>query len=233
MTSLSPNSLESLAANLRNDGLPAIYVDRIVGELADHEVDIQHTAPFRSTSRRLGCIDDLRHVIVDGYRSQTFAGRHPRVTFILGSLTVAPACCIIYVLVVLAGFSALGHLLGISSIQEVISTPTALGQLEALLHCGSVLMYLGAAALIAHIAYASGSGIRWFLTASAIQTLVAVFTSLTFNLSLTPGDSSVAFGIGTAAPHSWTWPIVVQLAAQAAMPLVAARFALKRYFSPE
>ena len=227
-TSSSPRSFQALHGQLCRDGLPVNYVERIIGELADHQSDLDQSNAIRASRRQLGPTDVLRTSIVEGYRAQTFAGRHPILAFVVGSLLIAPICCIGYAVLTVFGLTVAGALLGAEDVHDIVSTTLAIIGLETTLRLGGILVYLGAAAAMASLVRRSGSGARWLLAATCVQCLVALLTTLSFELSTIPGQSHVLFGTPPDAELEAGWPLVTRIVAQVFMPLVVGLLVWKR-----
>jgi hypothetical protein len=94
---------EQLRDDLRRQGLPALYIDRLVEELADHAADLceEQNMEVREAYNQLGRTAELSAVARSEFDRWTFAGRHPILTFVLGPLIFAPA---VFVACLLAAF---------------------------------------------------------------------------------------------------------------------------------
>ncbi|HEY2412916.1 MAG TPA: hypothetical protein VGI40_11770 [Pirellulaceae bacterium] len=85
---------DELRHKLRKQNLPAAYINRLVEELSDHLLDTQseHTSMDAQTAfARLGSADTIATAASREFRSRTFAGRHPYLTFVFGPLAFVPA----------------------------------------------------------------------------------------------------------------------------------------------
>ena len=79
-----------LVEELRRQGLPSNRVNRLVEELTEHALDVfsenQIMDAERNLESRLGTPEHLATVAKDQFKKSTFAGRHPVLTFFVGSV---------------------------------------------------------------------------------------------------------------------------------------------------
>jgi hypothetical protein len=85
---VSPSWLEELHEQLRQEGLPPQYVERLLQELTDHFHDIQEEKGMDAEkvctpTTRMGEPSDLAPFIGSEYRKQYFSQKHPVVMFAL------------------------------------------------------------------------------------------------------------------------------------------------------
>lgn len=84
---------EQLRADLRRQGLPPHYIDRLVEELADHALDSQTENPSMEAQqayKALGTTEQLAATASREFRRRTFVSRHPWLAFVLGPVVLAP-----------------------------------------------------------------------------------------------------------------------------------------------
>jgi len=105
MSSLRRPSFNALACELIRRGIPFGYVCRVVGELRDHAHDLASGGTGNSAA--LGDPRVLADEITQTYRSRSFAGRHPCLTFALLPL---PLTLLTYVLCFVIGILFTGLL---------------------------------------------------------------------------------------------------------------------------
>jgi hypothetical protein len=92
------------ASQLRNDlrrqGLPTLYIDRLVEELADHAADLceDQNMEVQEAYNRVGATSELAVAARTEFDRWTFAGRHPVLTFVLGPVILAPVTFVACVL---------------------------------------------------------------------------------------------------------------------------------------
>jgi hypothetical protein len=177
----SQPQFERLRRELAHQGLPRRYVQRVMEEMQDHKEDILEETPAASVScvvedspawQRLGDPVQIAKAIAKEYRSRTFVGRHPILSFLAAPIPLS--------FVAWLGWMVLFGLL-IASFGEL--EPDR-GTLQwPLLFIWSVLTcYYGslvlpsalAAGLCCRWAYRSGRG-TWSLAGCA---LIAVFAGL-------------------------------------------------------
>ncbi|MBX7165338.1 MAG: hypothetical protein K1X74_03225 [Pirellulales bacterium] len=95
-----PHWLSSLSKDLVRQGLPPAYARRVAGELRDHRADLlrRHSLSaatsadaLASAERELGSPEELTARILHEYRARHFAGRHPRLTFLVAPVPLVLA----------------------------------------------------------------------------------------------------------------------------------------------
>ncbi len=85
---VNPPWLDELLDQLKREGLPPPYVERLRRELSDHLHDIQEekqgmdAGMVRTPNVRMGEPDDLAQFIGSEFRKQSFSQKHPIVTFV-------------------------------------------------------------------------------------------------------------------------------------------------------
>jgi hypothetical protein len=86
---VNPPWLEELREQVKQQGLPPQYVDRLLQELSDHFHDVQEekkgmgAGKVCTPSTRMGEPSDLAQLIGSEYRKQYFSQRHPVLMFAL------------------------------------------------------------------------------------------------------------------------------------------------------
>jgi len=95
---------DTLKGDLRRQGLPAAYIDRLIEELADHTIDLQTedtSMEAQQAYERLGTTEQLAAAANQEFRRRTFASRYPVLTFVLGPVAFVPA---IFIMMLLLAF---------------------------------------------------------------------------------------------------------------------------------
>ena len=94
-------SLRRLRRDLLRRGLPRNYVNRVIGEWADHLEDLSSAQlskeadmPQTKAVDFLGSETELAEAAVLQYRARTFAGRHPVWTFLVAPIPLLLLCWI-------------------------------------------------------------------------------------------------------------------------------------------
>jgi hypothetical protein len=226
-------SFKFLRRELRRHGLPARYVKRVLGELEDHQQDLeeQGTTVVADVGRCLGDPHQLVRTIVGEYQARTFCGRHPLLAFL-----AAPIPVTIFVWV---GFFVLFCLVG-SLLQVLLETemkrgalnwpPFLLWSLLTFHYASLVVPPAATAALFCRWAYRSGKG-RWSWVACALIAFLAGSIFFSFRLSSVPGESSLGMDSLFVMPflvHAPDFLLAKQLI-QTAAPLVVAALYLRKW----
>ena len=96
--------VDQLRNDLRRQGLPASYIDRLVEELADHAADLckDQNMEVQEAYDRLGVTARLASAARHEFDRGTFAGRHPVLTFVLGPVLFTPIAFVVNLLVAFA-----------------------------------------------------------------------------------------------------------------------------------
>ncbi len=100
MSSVKLQSLNELRGTLVRRGIPPRYVHRVTTELREHAEDLSKNGDSADTS--LGELSILADEITHTYKSRTFAGRHPWLTFGLLSLPFIIVTYTVWMFVALA-----------------------------------------------------------------------------------------------------------------------------------
>ena len=84
---------EALRVDLRRQNLPPAYIERLIEELTDHSIDLQTENPSMDAHNALHCLGDTQQLAIAAsheFRSRTFAGRHPWLTFVVAPFAFVP-----------------------------------------------------------------------------------------------------------------------------------------------
>lgn len=84
---------DQLRSDLRRQNLPPVYIERLIEELSDHSIDLQKENPSMDAQNAFDCLGNtqrLADVAGHEFRSRTFAGRHPWLTFIIAPFAFVP-----------------------------------------------------------------------------------------------------------------------------------------------
>jgi hypothetical protein len=103
---------DKLQSDLRRQGLPAVYIERLVEELTDHAIDSQtenSSMEAQQVFEQLGTTEHLAAIARQEFRRRTFASRYPVLTFILGPVAFVPAIFIIMLLLAFGIFLFIGY----------------------------------------------------------------------------------------------------------------------------
>lgn len=191
-------TLELLRRELRHRGLPRRYVERVVGELADHQSDIDSEAAAAGAivrvdaAHRLGDPAALADHVVETYQRRTFAGRHPVLTFVVAPLPALLAGWAVAYLVMAALGAAWFAAIGYGSM---------LG--SAVAQAGHALLTSLPPAIVAGafywLAVRSGRGWRWAAASCGLIALAAMSFSSTMIPPVEPGTGQLRIGFGMSA----------------------------------
>ena len=191
-------SLERLRCDLLRRGLPFRYVERVIGEWADHLED-SSTAQFSKEAEmpqtnplvQLGDESVLADATVLHYRSRTFAGRHPVWTFLVAPIPLLLLCWVGYYALIILGVFATGD--------EFFhrQSPTRHALVQFFLEASLQFPPIAATMVLAWLAHRSGQKLRWFVAACAIVALFAACHHTNFALPVGRGKGMLAIGIGS------------------------------------
>lgn len=190
-------SLNQLRRELLRRGLPNGYVERVVGEWADHvedqwnshiskEADMPQTNPIES----LGEEAELVESTVLRFRSRTFAGRHPIWTFLVAPIPLLLACWIVFY----AGLAAVMALVDKDALRT--ASPTAHGMTQFILQAALYLPPVAATLVLAWLAARSGQRQRWLAAACVLVALFAAGHHTNFALPIGRGQGQLMIGLG-------------------------------------
>lgn len=196
----APLSLERLRRHLAGRGLPSNYVERVIGEWADHLEDLS-TAQFSKEAEMpqtislsaLGDEQELADATVLHYWSRTFAGRHPVWTFLIAPIPLLLVCWLAYYAGIVLFVTAMG--------EDFLhrQSPTQHAIVQFLLETGLQLPPIAATALLAWLAHRSGHPLRWFMAACTLVAILAACHHATFALPIGRGKGMLAIGFGIGA----------------------------------
>lgn len=104
-----------LVKELRRQGLPRDYVDRLVDEWSDHASDLIQETPGMDAANdldtRLGTPEHLAEVATKEFRRRTFAGRHPILAFV-----ISPLLMVIFTTAIILAFTGVLLDLGVNNV---------------------------------------------------------------------------------------------------------------------
>ncbi|MBL9123152.1 MAG: hypothetical protein JNG90_05930, partial [Planctomycetaceae bacterium] len=197
---LAPLPLERLRRELLRRGLPPSYVERVVGEWADHYEDLSSAhfskeadMPATKVIESFGSETELAEAAVLQFRARTFAGRHPVWTFIVAPVPLLILCWVAY-------YSSMALVL--STARDSLfdrTSPAAHALVQLCFETSLLLPPVAAALVLARMARRSGRRARWLLAACALVALIAGCHRANLALPIGGGDGSlmVGFGIGS------------------------------------
>jgi hypothetical protein len=198
--------LKQLRRELFREGLPGWYIDRLVGELADHITDCQQESASMDAQQAcesLGTAVELAASARQEFDRRSFAGRHPILTFVVGPVACVPLLFVACMLLLFgAGWGiATGLEWAASGLEAEVSQSTtariefwAAGLLNLY---GRFVPFALAAWMYCRIGRRMASP-RWSVIACLITAAIALFV---FTKS-TPGTetSGGSYMIGLAVP---------------------------------
>lgn len=223
---MTTQSFDTIRNTLHRRGLPPHYIRRVVEELEDHRLDIAGELAVTdqtdtSDLERLGDLDTLAESFVDRYHNQTFAGRHPFVTFVLAPIPVVLAAWATLLLVLLGVIKL--YELGFGEAGKTIAemSPAVVGMALAMYVAEIVVPPAAVALFFAWLAYRGGKGMIW----ASAATLLVAFAALCFHSGLQfpiePGKGSYSVGLGFS-PRLLLGPQLLQML----VPIFAAAFVM-------
>ena len=219
---------DRLRKELAQRGLPPRYIKRVVRELRDHQEDIQEEPAAAgnfsgcegaSLPPRLGEPIRLAEAIAAEFRSATFVGRHPAVTFLTVPIPLTFLAWLCFTIL-------FGMAMGSFKAQE-----QGRGTLQwspPLIWCGLTLYYATlvlpsalAAWLCCRWAYRSGRG-TWSVAGFALIAIFAGSMATSIHLSAIPFKSWMGVGSVLLIPfvgHAGVDVVIAQQLMQMAAPL--------------
>ncbi len=224
----SPQWRDQLQQALRRQGLPSVYISRLVEELTDHATDIsqenssmdaEHTA-----ASRLGRPEHLASIAKAEFNRRTFAGRHPLVTFIAGPIIAIP-CTLAMIFFVAFGCmwmidTAMGG--SLSANDELGLPPTSMEVAVIQAFNGFVRFAPFVISAWLFVRLGGRAGLRiWPAAACGIIALLALFFVSVVTPATADGPGTLMMGFG--------WKFVLDQALQAAVPLALGGWFLWRH----
>ncbi len=201
--------LETVAAGLRRQGLPAAEVGRLLQELEDHIADLFAEQGGRMDGQmpvqerieaRLGRPEVLVAAALANRRHASVFGRHPILSFVVAPIPVAILSWVGFLCVCFGLLKILGGILGEAYAIEgraVRDWPAILVYaLNALEMAVRFLPPAVAAALLCWCASRAGMSWRWTLTASGLVALIAGALVVQVSLPVEPGQGKFLLGLG-------------------------------------
>jgi hypothetical protein len=230
--------LEQLRRDLLCKGLPAEYVSRAVQEVADHHADLVEGLPGDGEGRdtaaweRLGSAKSLSEELARKYHQQTFAGRHPVLTFVVSPL---PAMFLFWAATFAATWGAISVVgqawLGepeTNALRDMMRPEhrIVVWSAYAIQFATLVIPPAIGALWYCRLARRSGRGIRWAMAACAVVTMLAciVFSELRMPVNGEHGKLT----IGLMLTHPLGWRIVRGQVFQTLAPLAVLAYAVWR-----
>ncbi len=219
---MSTQSLDTVRCALHRRGLPNAYIQRVVGELEDHQHDIAGEwsvtdASTASNADRMGNPDVLANALADRYHDRTFAGRHPIVTFLLAPI---PAVLLAWtaLLLVLFGVVQLYKFWFDHTILTISDMSSVVVGVALLMHIVGIVVPPAAIALFfAWLAYRGGKGMIWSCAATALVAFAALCFHSVLLFPIEPGTGMYSVGFGFS-PHQLFGPQLLQML----VPILAA-----------
>jgi hypothetical protein len=183
--------LETLRRDLVRRGLPHAYVERVVGELDDHGSDLRAEGTGGAPAAgRLGEAHELADAVTIQFRSRSFAGRHPVLTFVAAPIPVALA---IWVVCAIVGGCVVEGLIYAFE-RHITASAYAWGSWAETKFL--VLAPAIGTLVFSRLAYRCGRGWRWQCASSAILIVLACVLQSAMTVSPLPGKSMLMIGVG-------------------------------------
>jgi hypothetical protein len=224
----SPQWRDQLQQALRRQGLPSVYISRLVEELTDHATDIsQENSSMdaeQTAASRLGRPEHLASIAKTEFNGRTFAGRHPLVTFIAGPIVAIPCTLAMIFLVAFGCMRMIDTAMGgsFSANDELGLPPTSMEVAVIQAFNGFVRFAPFAFSAWLFMRLGGRAGLRiWPAAACGIIALLALFFVSVVTPATADGPGMLMIGFG--------WKFVLDQALQAAMPLALGGWFLCRH----
>lgn len=176
--------------------LPDHYSERLLGELLDHFRDLkEEDLSMDEIADRLGNPDNLAAQAAAEFRSRTFAGRHPVLTFLVAPIP----CAVVGIVLAIAILASAGSLDPEGALRERTGLTFASTVLATVAWSLRLLPFALFAAVFSRIAYRAGCGWRWGLGASLLLAIFAAAFNVDYRLPTAEPDSG-SFMLGLTAP---------------------------------
>jgi hypothetical protein len=246
MESTMENQLshEELRSELRRNGLPTAYIERLVAELDDHFTDLLEE---RSTSmgaarklqlepenleqddlqQRLGEPAQLALFAAEQYHARSFWGRRPLVTYLLGPLPLLVACFVAYGMAFWAVSSVVSfigtYILGWT--ETTLANPADFIWLQAVLlafMCWyvTVLPPLTAAWLLCRTYSRNGLNWRWPVIGCTLLAIVCGMFQTSYNIATEPNTGQFMLGFDIGQSSAWLLRFLPKFAVALAIGLL-------------
>jgi hypothetical protein len=211
MDDQSSPTLETLRRDLVRRGLPHDYVERVVGELNDHDNDLRgeghDPAAADPAAERLGDPAELADMVTAQYRARSFVGRHPVLTFVVAPI---PAALLAWVLLFVVGAIVFqGPLVAFENhISPNAFVWSGWAQTQVLVFAMPALVTL----VFSRLAYRAGHGWRWQCVSSLILIVLAGVLRSGLTVSSGAHDGTLMIGFWLP-PHPLPMVLPVAIAA--------------------
>jgi len=198
-------SLNPLREALLAKGLPADYVRRTLGELADHLTESDSV-----DAGRLGEPRRLAKQFAREYRQSTFAGRHPWLSSLLLAFVLMHLLVIGYYLVISLIFLGFARVVGITDDGDGPADRLETG-LDIAFTLGAIIPFVLVARLAARQVRRMGRGRWWAVGLFAVVTLLSGLCATNMQFAPSPGGhGTLMIGYGVGAVAEWK-PLVQAL----------------------
>ena len=197
----------TLRAELLRRGLPSAYIERLLGELDDHYLDLLEernssmgaarklSPESDDAQQRLGEPTQLAIFAAETYHARSFWGRHPLVTYLLGPLPLLIGMWVLYLAAVWIPVYCVGTFLermGWWSQVEfsAVASEHLLAQAIALTSFTwgiTVLPPLGAALALCRVYRRNALNWRWPVLGCALLSILVAMFQVTWKLSTGAG----------------------------------------------
>ena len=232
---LDPHRHSRWSEALRRHGLPASYVNRVVGEWADHEAELREENPSMDAERletRMGTAEQLATFAAAEFRRRTFAGRHPVLTFVAGPVVVSVVMFAATLAAIACGYRLTDWATdwatdGKLTADDAVDLPPSKTEFEIVEACNVLVRFLPfglSAGILAFAARRSGRR-RWgYVACGIVAALAAVFVSrVTIATAVRPATWTMGFDL----------PVSLEQLIQALVPAAWAGRLLLRSTEPD
>ncbi len=219
-------SREFLVTELRRQGLPRAYIQRLLEELDDHLADLQdERSPDMDTARkpesitsevktpklesarvlnfqeRLGNPVQLADFAAKQYHNRSFLGRHPILTFLVLPLPlIILELVAIFLSLCLLGTAIGGWLEGFVELDHPLLGSIMLALLARVV---IVLPPLGTDLLICRLARCNTLNWRWPIAACCLVALFCAVFYVSWSLPTAPGNGQFMIGFDLSSAPLW------------------------------
>ena len=199
----SPQWRRRLVEAMHRQGLPMVYINRLVDELCDHAENILMENSGMDAEQivndRLGSPEQLAEVAQCEFQQRTFAGRHPIVTFVAGPTVVMLGTMVASVLLVIASCWLVDTATGGRFLENDTTNdpPSALemGVIQTLNVFVRFVPFAASAWLYVRLGKRSGRR-GWGIVACGLIAIVAVCFFSTVNPQTMERKATWCFGVG-------------------------------------
>jgi hypothetical protein len=232
-------SHDELRIELRRNGLPTAYIERLVAELDDHFNDLLEErsnsmgaarklqVERENLEQRLGEPAQLALFAAEQYHARSFWGRHPLVTYLLGPLPLLAACFFAYGLAFWA-VSWIASFVGtyvLGWTEATFANPAESIWLQAVLLallCWYVTVFppLTAAWLLCRTYRRNAIDWRWPVIGCTLLAIVCGLFNTSYNIATEPNTGRFMLGFDVGQSSAWLLRFLPKFAVALAIGLL-------------